>query len=177
MNSLLSRSSLIKFSSLSASTKIEEAPCFFCLIRLSVLLSLSELKEKRIWLREYPWLHRDSQCSSPPSKIVLNLFGELYTKLKKTLVLFETLCFTRPIFTQIFENFVKIVHRIVNFVWRLSCEIDRLKVQLLSVCDLGSALVDVSVLTAKTSNVLPGGTPSLSRLFPKRNENSACLKV
>ena len=43
---------LIKFSSLSAPTKIEELTAvFFRLIRLSVLLSLSELKEKRIWLR------------------------------------------------------------------------------------------------------------------------------
>ena len=44
VNSLLSGSFLIKFSSLSAPTKT----VFFRLIRLSVLLSLSELKEKRI---------------------------------------------------------------------------------------------------------------------------------
>ena len=66
VNSLLSRSFLIKFSSLSAPTKIEELTAgsdkktaqlrwgcavlfFFRPIWLSALLSLSELKEKRMW--------------------------------------------------------------------------------------------------------------------------------
>ena len=50
VNSLLSGSFLIKFSSLQAPTKIEEltALCFFRLIPLTVLLSLPEPKEKRI---------------------------------------------------------------------------------------------------------------------------------